>query len=349
MRQIHYYFPLVVCVLALLSSCQHDEPVNPIKPVDERTVLLLTSEGYIYDLSGKKIKELPNCEYASEIISDGDDYFVSGKTTKDKVGYWKNGKWTTLHVDFIDDVEHETQGIGKWDYYIFLLDYPNILRNSGIFPLQDCENFNPASRCLSVTEGKCYAVGKDYINDHSDEHEAVLYYEHKGKYVKEILPKSSQDVNAAAFTIYAYDATHTVIGGHVGEEPCLWVDKQLQLLPRTYDVHDESGDGFAMATVSSVTRIQSHIYAAGSESNEEGQEVATLWVDGVPQHLLSGDEGLKWSWITEIIAYGDDWYALSLEIIDKADGDSDVNILIWLNGSIIGRLQSIDVVNFTVI
>ena len=133
MRQFLFYQFLAIGALFLLSSCEHDDPVSPIKPLEQRTVLLLTSEGYIYDQSGKKIMELPNCEEGSEIISDGDDYFVSGKTTKDRVGYWKNGKWNTLHVDFIDDVDHWTYGIGKWDYYIYLLDIPNVLKNSGIF------------------------------------------------------------------------------------------------------------------------------------------------------------------------------------------------------------------------
>lgn len=68
----------------MLAACEHDDPVNPIKAREERTVLLLSSEGHIYDQTGTIIKELPNCEEALEIISDGDDYFVSGKTTRDR-------------------------------------------------------------------------------------------------------------------------------------------------------------------------------------------------------------------------------------------------------------------------
>ena len=242
MRQFLFYQFLAIGALFLLSSCEHDDPVSPIKPLEQRTVLLLTSEGYIYDQSGKKIMELPNCEEGSEIISDGDDYFVSGKTTKDRVGYWKNGKWNTLHVDFIDDVNHWTDGIGKWDYYIFLFDYPNVLRNSGIFPLEDCEDFVPASKCMSVSEGKCYVVGRDHPEDDNKYQNALLYSENKGKYVKNILPKSRDDINAAAYTVFAYDRTHTVVGGRIGEDPCLWVDGQLQILPRLYDTHDQTGE-----------------------------------------------------------------------------------------------------------
>lgn len=340
--------------MLLLTSCHHDEP-ETIKPPEERTILLISSEGHIFDVTGKKIMQLPNCEYASEIISDGGDYFVSGKSTKDRVGYWKNGKWNTLHIDFIEDVEHKTEGIGKWDYYIYMYDYPNVLKNSGIFPLDDCERFTTSGKCMSVSEGKCYLAGWEYHEDDDKFHEAVLYYEHKGRYAKAILPKPREDVHASAYTVYAWDATHTVVGGRVGEEPCLWVDKQLQLLPRTFDVHDESGMGLPVASVSSVTRTNSHIYAAGSENNYEGNEVATLWVDGVPQHLLSGNEGLYWSWITEINSYGDDWYALSVEFVNMSDDeeddddDTDVYFLLWYNGTIIGRYTGIDIVNFTVI
>ena len=46
------YALLAICAVTLLSSCEHDEPVNPIKPLEERTVLLLTSSGEIYDQNG---------------------------------------------------------------------------------------------------------------------------------------------------------------------------------------------------------------------------------------------------------------------------------------------------------
>ena len=350
MRQFFFCTALLAICALMFSSCEHDDPVDPIKPRADRTVLLLTGDGHIYDQTGTRIMELPNCEEANEIISDGDDYFVSGKTTKERVGYWKNGKWNTLHVDFINDVEHWTEGIGKWDYYIFLFDYPNILRNSGIFPLEDYENFSPSSHCMSVSEGKCYVIGTDHPSEEGQHNNAILYYERKGKYVRDTLPKPSQDINAAAFTVYAYDRTHTIVGGRVGEEPCLWVDGQLQMLPRIYsDVHDEDGFGFAMASVNTITRINGHIYAAGSETTPDGHDIAILWVDGVPQHLLSGDEGLYWSWIDEIVGYGDDLYALTIEMVRLPDDSTDVNILLWLNGEIIARYHHIDIVNFTVL
>ena len=71
------YFLLSVFAATLLSSCSHDEPVNPIKPLEERTVLLVTSSGEIYDQNGDLVQQLPNCTFAAEIISDGDDYFLS--------------------------------------------------------------------------------------------------------------------------------------------------------------------------------------------------------------------------------------------------------------------------------
>ena len=93
------------------------------------------------------------------------------------MGYWKNGKWNTLHVDFIIDVDHRTVGIAKWDYNIYLLDYPNVLRNSGIFRLLDSENFTPAMHGISVSEGECCVVGTDNmpIGDFDFKFLPVLY------------------------------------------------------------------------------------------------------------------------------------------------------------------------------
>ena len=67
-----------MCALVSLSSCEHHEPVNPIKPVDERTVLVLTYNGEVFDQYGDLVSKLPNCLYAAEIISDGEDFFASG-------------------------------------------------------------------------------------------------------------------------------------------------------------------------------------------------------------------------------------------------------------------------------
>ena len=350
MRRLNKYFLLAICVLTLLSSCEHEEPTG-VKRRGERQIYVLTSEGYIYDLMGDRIMELPDCDYASEIIGDGDDYFVSGKSTKDKVGYWKNGKWNTLHIDFIDDVDHETRGIAKWDYYIYLFDYPNILKNSGIFPLEDCEPFNPVDKCLSVSNGKCYAVGWDDNSSEGGYKDAVLYYEHKGRYAKAILPKPREDVDAFASTVYAYDTNHTIVGGHVGVEPCIWVDKELQVLPRTFS--PPSWGDFAQGSIYSVTQNNGHIYAAGFENDNDGNNVATIWVDGVPQHKLSGKEGVYLSYCDKIISYGDDLYILTYEMYDRqsssGETESVIDILIWMNDRIIAVYNDINAVNFTVV
>ena len=340
---------LATCALCLLTSCQHDEPTA--KRRGERQIYVLTSEGHIYDLMGDRIMELPNCEYASEIISDGDDYFVSGKSTKDKVGYWKNGKWNTLHIDFIDDVEHETQGIAKWDYYIYLFDYPNILKNSGIFPLDSCENFNASGQCIAVSNGKCYLAGVEWRNDESSD--AVLYYEHKGRYAKAVLPKPSPDVNGHATTIFAWDTDHTIVGGHVGTEPCIWVDKELQVLPRTFNAPFYDLD-IPVAHVSSTAYLNGHIYACGYEEDENNDMHAVLWVDGEPKHIQSSrQERMLFSFAEELVPYGDDLYMLTFECYSTETPDSDrdyeMDILIWMNDRVIAKYNRIDIVNFTVV
>lgn len=347
MRKKYIFLLLAISVLTLLSSCSKDEPT--VKRRGLRQILVLTAEGHIYDMMGDRIMELPDCEYASEIISDGDDYFVSGKSTKDKVGYWKNGKWNTLHIDFIDNVSHETQGIAKWDYYIFLFDYPYILKNSGIFPIEECEYFTASN--LAVSNGKCYLAGGEYHGD--DPNDAVLYSESKGRYVKSILPKPNENVSGHATTVYAYDTVHTIVGGHVGFEPCIWVDKQLQVLPRLYNPPRPEFD-IPLGHVSSIARLNGHIYACGFVSDDESHDQAVLWVDGVPQRIHSGrQEYMLFSFAEELIAYGDDLYMLTFECFEKTlpngETDYDIDILIWMNDRIIAKYNHIDIVNFTVV
>ena len=347
MRTFRIYNLFIICALILLSSCSHEEPT--VKRRGERQILVLTAEGHIYDWMGDKIMELPDCEHASEIISDGDDYFVSGKNSKDKIGYWKNGKWNTLHIDFIDNVSHETQGIAKWDYYIYLFDYPYILKNSGIFPIEDCEYFSASN--LAVSNGKCYIAGGEYHGD--DPNDAVLYYESKGRYVKAILPKPSENVSGHATTVYAYDTIHTIVGGHVGFEPCIWVDQQLQVLPRMYNPPLPELD-IPLGHVSSIARLNGHIYACGFVTDDEGHDQAVMWIDGVPQRVHSGrQEYMLFSFAEELIAYGDDLYMLSFECFEyelpNGETDYDIDILIWMNDRIIARYRHIDIVNFTVV
>jgi len=300
---------------------------------------------------GDMIMELPNCEYASEIIPDGDDYFVSGKNAKGKVGYWKNGKWNTLHVDFIDDVNHEIQGMGKWDYYIYLFDYPNVLKNSGIFPLEDCEDFVPIARCIAVSNGKCYITGRQQHEDGPGD--AVLYYEHKGRYAKSILPKPSADMDSYSTCVFAYDTVHTIVGGHVGLEPCIWVDQKLQVLPRMYNATPQEYS-VPLAHINSVAKINGHTYAAGYERNDEGDNMAVLWTDGVPQEINSGRRSkVLYSYILELVPYGDDLYMLSFECCEYElqNGETDIklDILVWMNDRVIAKYNDISVVNFTVV
>lgn len=350
MKQIFKSCILTVIALLLLSSCDKDEP-NRVKRRGERQVYVLTSEGHIYDLMGDRIMELPNCEYASEIISDGNDYFVSGKNSKDKVGYWKNGKWNTLHIDFIDNVSHETQCIGKWDYYIYLFNYPYILKNSGIFPLDSCKNFSSSGKCLAVSNGKCYLAGMEYYDEAPND--AVLYYERKGRYAKAILPKPSADVSGHATCIYAYDTDHTIVGGHVGQEPCIWVDTVLQVLPRMFNPPQPTYD-IPLGHVSSVVKLNGHIYAVGFETDDDGHDKAMMWVDGVPQPIVSGrQEKVIFSFAEELIPYGDDLYMLTFECYEKqlpnGETDTGLDIFIWMNDRIIAKYNNIDIVNFTVV
>ncbi len=342
MRKLNYYFLLAVCALVLLSSCEHDEPDNPIKPLDERTVLVLTYEGEIYDQNGEFVKQLPYCTFAAEIISDGDDYFVSGVQSKGRVGYWKNGKWNTLHVDFIDDVDHWTYGIGKWDYYIYLLDIPNVLKNSGIFRLEDFHDFVPASHALAVSEGKCYVIGYAFGDDTGAPHyQPVLYTNYK----KEYLPMPEGAVTGECHAIYAYDRDHTIIGGMIDAMPAVWVDKQYEVYPVTYPREALGNNEYLIGRVESATKCNGHIYAAGFEYDYDKTIIATLWVDGVPSHYLSGWECTS-SQAIEILSYGDDVYMLTYEYNNDTD---ESRAHLWRNGQLVKTYDNIQVSGFTVL
>ena len=344
----HMYHTFIKIVLAigtlmLVASCSHDEPGSPFKPLEERRVLVLNYDGEIYDQHGEMVMQLPNCTYAAEIISDGDDYFVSGVQSKDRVGYWKNGKWNTLHVDFIDDVDHWTFGMGKWDYYIFLLDLPSVLKNSGIFPLENCHDFIPADHGLSVSEGKCYVVGSGFEDGDTDEdsyYKPILYTNYK----KEYLPMPQDVATGECHAIYSYDRDHTIIGGFIGRMPAVWVDKQYHIYetskPLSFDDHTPYG------RIDAITLCDGHIYGAGWERDESNHLVATVWKDGIPVNYCSGETGVASSQAIEIYTYDKDLYVLTSEY--NSELDYDITYL-WLNGEIIMSYSGISATGFTVL
>ena len=342
LKNILFYSFFAAIALLALSSCEHDEPGIPIKPVDDRTVLVMTYEGDIYDQNGSLVTQLPNCTFAAEIISDGDDYFVSGVQSKGRVGYWKNGKWNTLHVDFIDDVDHWTYGIGKWDYYIYLLDAPNVLKNSGIFPLENSHDFMPATHALAVSEGKCYVVGYGFEDEPGFvRYQPVLYTNYK----KEFLPMPKDAKTGECHAIYAYDLDHIIIGGMIDAMPAVWVDKQYEIYPVTYPRETLSEEEYLVGRIQSITKCNDHIYAAGFEYDYDRIVHATIWTDGVPKHYVSGWEFTS-SQAIEIHSYGDDVYLLTVEYNDETDQS---RTHLWMNGKIIRTYNNIQASSFTIL
>lgn len=369
MRLFFSYILPIISMGIFFTSCE-DDPVSHIKPLADRQILVMTKTGEIFDHNHKSFDKLPDCDIISEIITDGNDYFVSGSHQKGKVGYWKNGEWNTLHIDFIDEVEHFTSGIAKWDSYIYLFDYPNVLKNSGIFPLQHCGSFFPARRCMTVSEGNCFVVGSK--TDHKLMiFRPVLYYEVKGEFVGEILPDAVNGIKGGeCCSVYAYDRTHTIIGGNVGREAAVWVDKVLQILPRTYNVDaDGSVPNQTLGRVSSVVRCDGRVCAGGFEVTDKMNKIATLWVDGVPQHLQSGREYIAESEVDEMICYDKDLYVMTYECLhipnnkksvgssrsddDDEDDEPDFEVVdryvIWLNGMMVVAFEDLNITDFAII
>ena len=341
MMRIRYPYALPALLLALLLvACREDEPKGGIKPIVERTVLTIDETGNVYNINGELITKLPDCEEVTQIITDGDDYFVSGVNSKMKVGYWKNGKWNTLHVDFIDDVEHWTFGIAKWDYNIYLLDPPNVLKNSGIFRLEDSEGFNPARHGISVSEGNCFVVGTHYheVASFNFVETPILYYYHKGSYKKKVLPLPDGYTNGNATGICAFNANHYLVCGYVEQQAVLWDDNdQVQFLPRILDYPIDSESIYPVTMANAVEKLGEHVYVAGIERTEKDVFLATLWTDNVPQHLVYTNnlETLARSFVADIQGYYDDMYVVTQEYLTNSESYS----VIWMNGKPIAKID----------
>lgn len=336
-------------ILILMASCQRDEPENWIKPEGERTVLFLTPRGEIYNQDEELVTTLPRCTYASQIISDKGDYFVSGTNENEKVGYWKNGKWVTLHVDFVDDVNHWIDGMAKWDYYIYLLDYPNVLKNSGIFRLEDGGRYLPAKQALAVSEGVCYVVGMKITDDSHGEYLPVLYTEHKGVFKPETLPLTPQGIRGECSCVYAYNRSHCLIGGSVNGWPVIWVDKQLQVLSLSQATIDNYDEGYALGEVHSLTECNGEIYAAGVEPFDGKASVATIWHNGTITHLEHYPHKSLSSEVVEIMTYGTDVYVATLEFFFDEEGEFVTNTILWKNGVVVKAYTGLQTTSFTII
>lgn len=344
-----FKYSLVLGAVLMLTACNHHAE-EPFKPIEKRTVLFLTNKGEIYNQNRELVRQLPGCIYASQIISDGDDYFVSGTNENERVGYWKNGKWNTLHVDFIDDVDHWIDGIGKWEYYIYLLDYPNVLKNSGIFPLEDADKFLPAKEALFVSDGKCYVVGQKRTKESGSNYLPVIYHEHKGKYTPEMLPIPDGAKDGYCTCVYAYDGTRTLVGGSADGWPVIWVDKQLQILPLTdYDYGTYLDEDVVIGEVHSVTECEGDIYAVGVEHAGKYPLVATLWHNGVIEHLVYDTEHAKWTESFEVKTYGSDVYVVTLEYSYDSKGELVTTSVLWVNGKVVNAYPGLATTSFTVL
>lgn len=345
---IHYAI-IAVAAMLTISSCSKREPVDPIKPLGQRTVLFLTGTGSIYDINHELIMELPHCTYANKIIADGDDYFVSGTHDEEKVGYWKNGKWNTLHVDFIEDVDHWIDGMAKWEYYIYLLDYPHVLKNSGIYRLEDGERFLPARQALAVTDGNCFVVGSKMTDESNGKYLPVVYTEHKGVYTPELLPLPDGSTSGDCTSVYASGTDHCVIGGYASGWPVIWVDKVLQMMPLSYPPETKDPDEM-IGEVTFIAECDGIVYVAGNEPTPEMTSVATVWSNGTIKHLIYDPVNSISSEALEIKSYGADVYVLTLEYSHDAEtGEYVTTTVLWMNNEVIKAYRCFTAASFAVL
>ena len=98
-------------------------------------------------------------------------------------------------------------------------------------------------------------------------------------------------------------------------------------------------------------------------------KIATLWVDGVPQHLQSGREYIAESEVDEMICYDKDLYVMTYECLhipnnkksvgssrsddDDEDDEPDFEVVdryvIWLNGMMVVAFEDLNITDFAII
>ena len=218
-----------------------------------------------------------------------------------------------------------------------------MLKNSGIFKLEDYHDFIPADHALRVSEGKCYVIG--YGFDDADEvphYKPVLYTDYK----KEFLPMPEGAITGECHAVYAYNRNHTVIGGVIDRKPAVWVDKAYQIYETSYPSLLNTEGDFPLGRIDAITMSGGIIYGAGWELNEQYRLVATVWIDGVPQHYQSGDSHVRNSQAIEIYSYGNDVYVLTSEYNNETDENTNH---LWLNGQLIMSYPGIEGSGFTVL
>ena len=98
--------------------------------------------------------------------------------------------------------------------------------------------------------------------------------------------------------------------------------------------------------IEAITMCNGHIYGAGWELNESYRLVATVWVDGVPTHFLSGNGNVTSSQAIEIYSYGEDVYVLTSEYNSVTD---ESMTYLWVNGRLMMSYQNIAASGFTVL
>lgn len=317
--------------LAFLTACGSDEPSQggpiQVKPEAERNIWILTQEGEIYDQTGAKVKTLPDCDYASQIIPFGTDYYVTGRNLDYKsngFGYWKNGEWVTV-LDYEEPYAVTTsQLICKQYNDIYLLAAKSeptgnygwyIYKNGKPTRQDDCNRSHSEYMDMSVSGNNTYLVGYEYDDD--DFLSTPLLWIN-GK--KESLPIGDA-IGARPSCVCASGSTRNIVGGCVMNvnnglgKPALWIDHQLTILKTSSDTR--------WGQVYDVLESNGHIYALGYEN-----EKATLWIDNKPEvyHHNSFENETSSSYGVQMQLYGSDLYVLTNESY------TDVYYHIWMNG-----------------
>ena len=88
------------------------------------------------------------------------------------------------------------------------------------------------------------------------------------------------------------------------------------------------------------------MYASGFEYNADRELVATVWVDGIPEHYQYNPDYDGVSQAIGIYAYGDDVYVLTTEFEQTLH---DMMTHVWLNGKILMSYQDIQPTGFIVL
>lgn len=343
-----------VMLAATLAGCAGDEPTpDPgggtititVKEEADRTVLIGTKDGKIYDMSdGQLLTTLSRCTRINSMAMHGDNYFVAGEASTGRVTYWHNGR--EMPLEAVGDSYAVAQSYNNVYVYasainFFPGDKTYIYRN-GIEVARSTEAGWPVA--LAAYGDKFYALSlgpKMWTND------AVTALPDNG--FRTFATNLDLMANSTGTTYYATGHMNNIVNGHDTPTPCLWVNGTLTTLPVNFTDREKNNHTYREGSAYDVSHKGRDIYVAG-DRHDGTMYKATVWIiapDGEDQvKTYWHPDGNVDSRAIRTLVYGSDVYVMT----NEWDHDTGtVRTRIWMNHELKTSLTGVLAVDFVVI